>query len=685
MAQAEVNSLRDWASEFVLPSLPPFNALEGWSAPTEKMPTFVEPELRLREDLETKSTPVRLVSASGAVGKSTYASQLAAEYGMILVDLGTASPVAGNYLSGGLVRTGLVTGFQSGKVGVVIDALDEAKLRVTSESYAAFIEDVARLSKASSSPLILFGREGAIEEAWLALDGEGISPPIYEIKRFDRAKAIQFVMARLDRVEGDAQKYIQQFRIAFQTKIGEIIDQLAESTEDGRKVGSLEFAGYAPVLEAVAAYASEFKNPAAYVDLQRTGLHLIDEIIEQVLVRESGKVQQPVKLMFPDVDTKALYTAGEQRRLLLASLNGEAPRFNSVSSRSDVQQAYEEAALGLLQSHPFLDGTGRAASSAVFEADLLREKLTTADQQGVPAGLQKFSKPGNPFLMDLFLSRLAEDDQVLPEHIGHLFASAQALLSAGQSAELSFEQDDDESEDASVSIVHRQISDGSVVRRWEFGSHIVGEIVFFSPLGNISIGGNINVRFGDAQTGASVIAPVDLDCSTLTVLGSELIASVGPSVSRADTDDAAKSIILSGERLVSNELERIRVSGGARLLADFPEAKEYPWSSYHGDAPFDFDSEEWNKKLALRRILGVFRADNSGELRQSFKKLDGRRMTKGWGARIRDALLRDSVLTKDGRTYLLDADRMAAVLQTSYVDVSKRNFGKQVSEWLRTV
>ena len=52
-------------------------------------------------------SPIILVSAPGAVGKSTLARQIAFETNSIYVDLAEADVVGGNTLSGGIRRSGL--------------------------------------------------------------------------------------------------------------------------------------------------------------------------------------------------------------------------------------------------------------------------------------------------------------------------------------------------------------------------------------------------------------------------------------------------------------------------------------------------------------------------------------------------------------------------------------------------
>ena len=83
-------------------------SLPGWSVePTQNL-SFVEPDLHLRSDFGEPDTPVWFVAAPGAVGKSTFAKEVSAQTGAVYLDLAKAETVAGNYLTGGLVKNGLL-------------------------------------------------------------------------------------------------------------------------------------------------------------------------------------------------------------------------------------------------------------------------------------------------------------------------------------------------------------------------------------------------------------------------------------------------------------------------------------------------------------------------------------------------------------------------------------------------
>jgi hypothetical protein len=85
--------------------------IAGWSSRPSSIGTFMEPPLLLNMELsdtaDPEASPVILVSAAGAVGKSTLARQIASATSATYIDLSKAGPVGENTLSGGLVKSGL--------------------------------------------------------------------------------------------------------------------------------------------------------------------------------------------------------------------------------------------------------------------------------------------------------------------------------------------------------------------------------------------------------------------------------------------------------------------------------------------------------------------------------------------------------------------------------------------------
>ena len=139
--------------------------LQGWSIQSGGSESFVEADLELRPDFSDLSAPIWFVAAPGAVGKSTLAREISTRTGAIYLDLAKAETVAGNYLTGGLAKNGLLNAWQAGNTAVLIDALDEARLRVTQGSFDDFLTDIQTLSLSRSLPTVLFGRVGIVEDA----------------------------------------------------------------------------------------------------------------------------------------------------------------------------------------------------------------------------------------------------------------------------------------------------------------------------------------------------------------------------------------------------------------------------------------------------------------------------------------------------------------------------------------
>ena len=179
----------------------PAPLIPGWQSVRQGLPTFHEAPIALTDEFGDVPTPpstapLILVSAPGAVGKSTLARQIAYRTGSVYVDLAATGPVGENTLSGGLLQSGLLDGWSKGTVALLIDGLDEARLRVTGEALESFLRDVARLSSGRPLPTVLFGRTGAIEYAWLVL-AEELAPPVLEISYYDEQASIAFARARV--------------------------------------------------------------------------------------------------------------------------------------------------------------------------------------------------------------------------------------------------------------------------------------------------------------------------------------------------------------------------------------------------------------------------------------------------------------------------------------------------------
>ena len=179
--------------------------LQGWERVENPVEGFCEAPLSpMKIDGLDATDPdkakVFLISSPGAVGKTTLARELAAKTGAILIDLSKTEPMSGNSLTGGLDKMELLERFKKGKTSVIVDGLDEGRMRVHGgDGFESFVGDVVHLVKnhANSKPIVLLGRSIAVEEAWLTLNAAGINPAVFQIDYYDADKAIEFVKLQI--------------------------------------------------------------------------------------------------------------------------------------------------------------------------------------------------------------------------------------------------------------------------------------------------------------------------------------------------------------------------------------------------------------------------------------------------------------------------------------------------------
>jgi hypothetical protein len=404
-----------WRSRLPSAQSASFKTLTGWESEVPELPTFVEAPLSKSnvygDGSDPATSPIILVSAAGAVGKSTLARQIASATGAVYVDLAKADPVGGNTLSGGLVKSRLLTDWEADSATVLIDGLDEARLRVTQDGFNAFIKDVAYLAKERSTPTVLFGRTGAIQEAWLLLADE-VPVTVLEIGYYTPELATRFAMAHLRRRKPD---------YPFMDAAGQAIELLLTGLREDVGADGDRFAGYAPVLQAVAEQVALDTNPAALIAKIERGEQpvTLQTIITAILEREQMKL---APLAFEDASLKAkLYDPTEQRARLVARVYGQPTPPLPAMSANDAQ-IYANALETWVADHPFLDGN-RAPVSAVFDAVIAGIALCDERTAG-EATSRELAKgvAANPFLAEFYFAAQS-DGYIRPEHVGIIYAS----------------------------------------------------------------------------------------------------------------------------------------------------------------------------------------------------------------------------------------------------------------------
>lgn len=667
----------------------PSAVLPGWSIASKQSPAFVEATLSLRSEFSDLAQSVWLIAAPGAVGKSTLAKEICAATNAVYLDLATAATVAGNYLVGGLVKAGLWAAWQAEHSTLLVDALDEARLRVTQSSFEDFLADVANVAGTRGVPIVLLGRVGIVEEAWAILNEKsGLNPPIFDIELFQPARAKTFVLAAIKRLaeavdlttgkrayphlEGALTAHSSVYENAVISFVNHLF---SETSADGQ-----QFAGYAPVLEAVATVIASETNPGKVDDAIESIFkgQVLSRVTSEVMVREAGKLSNQLAATVSGVNSVGLYDAKEQlSRLASLILGTGSPKLPSNLPQHAIA-GYEEAVQSLLPQHPFLDSRTQKPAGAVFGACILAAALT-ADDMELARVAQRLASGGsnkpNPFLLTFYKEALDGRDVIPAEHVGLLYASLEATAGAGESVRLNAEGD------GTLEIEMSLLRQNDKEEIYEFSTTAGGELRFGRRVEGINVDAEgVDIELGDGGQ-LELVAPVALRGRNLVLNCRELV--VKPSHSKSDD----QVVYLEATQVITDAgLPPPTVRPGAKLQVAWPDSKVYPWNPFASSGGEDVDPRMADAQRALRRLCISFRSHSKGRLARYKGKVEHFRMTKGTlGVALRDRLVADGVLSLEGAMYFLEPKVLGDRVGVSFQDLKLKHYSPQSRIYLQNV
>ncbi|MCY4332184.1 MAG: hypothetical protein OXC96_06750 [Cyanobacteria bacterium MAG CAR1_bin_15] len=565
----------------------------GWEYVDDGLETFLEAPLKHasgyggEDGLDPEKSNVILVSAPGAVGKSTLARQIAFKAKAVLFDLAKAGCVGDNTISGGLFKMKLAQKFQQGYVSLVIDGLDEARMKVSQDSFKDFIQDIVDLindSEQNCKPIALFGRTSAVDETWFWLSEFGITAPVLEIGYYDKNQAAKFAKIQVKSIRGERNEREPDGR-AIELILSRLRDNLSKDQDN--------FSGYAPVLNAVAKQVADpedmdtdSENTARLISDIENGRREITlpSIAQAILTREQKKLDS---LSFKDKNLcKRLYTPEEQIDRLIARVYGGqdadiATKYLPNDLSEDDKVTYFNALENnnWLTEHPFLDGMGVNPSSEVFEG-LLASKALTMESFANEALQREFNRDikANPFLAEFYISRLEEQDLDLhlikSSHVGILYASLRSRLLQGGIASLLVDVDEDKgklSVEIEISINGNQNNE----RHFAFLTECDGHFQFGSQIENVRIDApkaKVTVGYGRNQE-AVFIAPIFIEIEKFN-LKPDSIAIMKSSQSQNEPADI-NLVSLEARELGSQQTYRPKLRGNAKLETRGPMSNPF--------------------------------------------------------------------------------------------------------------
>ena len=661
------------------------NVVDGWNHIHERLPTFLEAPLSLSPDFGAKDlgqNDVILVSAPGAVGKTTLARELAFRTGAMLLDLAEAEPVGANTVVGGLAMTNLFVPFQQGDASLVIDGLDEARMRVTQDAFAAFIRDVVQLSAPDRKPIVLLGRTGAVEEAWLWFGEFGIEPVVLEIGYYSEEQALKFATMQAKEIRKGHEHEPDARAIAL------FLRHLKDQTlADGRT-----FVGYSPVLIAIAKQVADPDNPDAK-NTQRLISRIekgeervtLSEISQSILLREQNKLRS-LELDDPTLRNR-LYAPDEQLARLIARVYKISPSLSLPTMSPRDRETYNNALSDWVSVHPFLDGTGQVPSSAVFGGLIAAEALFSKESSEVVLSVElSRGTKVNPFLAEFYLDsptlRTQPQPMIPAAHVGLLYSSLRARLSLGQMASLHIDGEIDESspdQSAEVEITRYNQEQGEIAPI-VFQCEHNGVFRFGPRLEDVNIVCPESELVVDYGSEAVLVAPVSIDVRKIALNLRTLITES----STTKGDQFGEGNV----NLISKEIEANFINSppicrtGVHLAISWPGSTEYPWSEF-SFAPSSLPDPRMNEALRrLFKIVRIFRSHRKGSLAKYRQAIDHRRRSRGPGRYVLDALLAEGVLSMDEVMYYLHSDKLAEIVGLTYHDVCTSRTTPRTIEFL---
>ena len=666
---------------------------------------FVSPNLSVSEQtVEPSEAQVVIVSAAGAVGKSTLGKAIALRKNAILWDLAIAPEVGGSSLDGMLSNTlrqgkeDFVEYMSEGYAFVVIDALDEGRLKVNENTFRRLLENVATLAKGSKGIcFVLLGRKRIAEESWLVLEEDDIRTTILSIEPFSKDQANAYIANALSPI--DQNDLLYECRDL-------IFDQLAFSvSEQTERDAASEFLHYPPVLDVVATLLRDesnlmkFKNsldslPVTTVDDK--SIALIQKVIVSILEREQEKVLPRIQEALSErahtlgwSNWNSLYSIDEQSRRLL----GDVLKIPIVATSPDMPRAlrseYDERIKTGLDAHPLLNGSGEFANS-VFKSYLYAGALRGSFGSEIAAAVtRELLKPEQlpiRLVAEFYLSARdlsgKSSEYIVPEHIGILYDSLLSSESTRHQLRLSID---------GPNPIDGTVDSGPIPGEFEFISRTEGvdtAVKAYPFMLDVSEGDRIDfarflqeafitvpctVEIGNATRDFQIGPRVQISASHIRILSESL--AISRSVRRF-AEEPVGSVILESLTCESHLNNRPIVYDAGTLLVSWEGDEHFPWTEFRMQRAsefFTYDAADLHRTyIRFRRIALNFRANGRGSLAKTKVKIEDDRVMNGeLGRTLLAQLLKDQIFTLSEGFYFWNAASADALLGVSWENLRK--------------
>ena len=687
--------------------------------PSTSADSFVAPRLMMTGVVDALAAfQVIVISAAGAVGKSTLARELAARQGIPLWDLATSGSIGQGSLQGMITQafgvenvSGIHKAISSGRFGLVIDALDEGRIRVSEVAFEDFLKDIGDIAKSLTRPaLVLLGRTQIARTAWWHLDDAGVRVALLEIGHFDRQQRIEYIEKKVRHLNPSAANAAETHAGPFAAVRDKIFALLSHAVTGGhsdeRAVQADLFLGYSPVLDAVSVLLANEKN---FVTLQREIERLdsgtisatrgpiatLRRVVETIMKREQEQKLIPnMKQAIEAIASKHawtrwgdLYSISEQSaRLLGIYLNSPDSVKRSTDIPAEIQAAYEERLQPWLDEHPFLRD-GAQVGNAVFESFLIAQALVNdvgGMRRPVEATLRDARHKPNPLMAEFYFDLLA-DNAMHVEHLGFVYDSLLSGLRESSRILFSFEGgdvSDNELEGTAEAEFEFLDENGDELRpaiKRRVPVDFTSQLVFTRYLKDASIETGIDVVLGGGANEYELGPRVSIECRALHIDAASLVVTG----SRSDTEPEDFGVVLSSQKCESKVTAQPRVR--SKLHVTWPGAEGFPWVRY-ATRPVQPLPAVGDAFARFRRIVMTLRSHKKGSLARVKDKVESQHILgDGIGPHVLDRLKKDGLLRLDGRFYHWVPDRADALVGISWLQLRNNESSDKLWNYLLSI
>jgi hypothetical protein len=589
------------------------------AAPVE---TFVSPTLRVVD--ETSEPHVTLISARGATGKSTLARQLSSVTSAPLwrldADLSVSADALASRLSRYLGPDDPISRFRSSDSAfVIIDSLDEARMRVSGASWAEYMRSLADVA-ADGHRFVLLGRERVLDDVWLDLADSDIDTEWLEISHFDAEQRRAYVDTRVAKrgFNTSNEVYLRAREAVLAALAGTVPGPLADA-----------FVGYAPVLDAVVELLSE-RNLIAVentfsAEVQNTErVAVLERVLVSLLDREQGKIEPLARQL--ELDAGKAYGADEQLRWLSADLLGGDPP-DLEWCPGETRAEYAKQVEPFRRDHPFR--SEKRWASPVFSA------YVAALRFGEPS-LREALRPvgAETGLLYEFVAHRGSGDLIDEWQ----FAALHASLLAAEQQEV----------EAVVSIAGGEAPQGQALEQAEgelvlLAAGIVQQRLPFELLLDepnrlqlLGPSSYLSVEFParvDVRPGASSLAlgpDCYINCRDLHLAGEAVQILRRAAIQHGSTVDEASVVLIVSGRFICDaaltgspglDVFELHVPADTRLV--------YPWVTYRHEIAMEDAAADERAERFLNMLMNLVRRHGRKEWAVFDKKLEGRQGIKG--------------------------------------------------------